>query len=76
MHLISQTNTNPEGNEWGQILFVFGVCLQKNDIRNQKSTLFGILIESARKKRAIPNLLDWNISKKLLQQMYKLRLIQ
>ena len=73
MELISQTTTKPEGG--AKSFLVFGVCLQKNDIRNQKSTLFGILMESARKKRAIPNLLDWNISKKLLQQMYKLRLI-
>ena len=73
MELISQTTTNMGE---AKSFFVCGVCLQNNDITNQKSTPFGILMESARKKRSIPNLLDWNISKKLLQQMYKLRLIQ
>lgn len=76
MELISQTNTNPEGYEWGTYLYVFGVFLHKNDIRNKKIHSTRNPNGEHQKKRAIPNLLDWNIPKKLLKQMYKLRLIQ
>lgn len=65
---------NYKARGWGKSFFFF--FFQRNDIRNQNSTPFEILMESTRKNRAIPNVLDWNISKKLLQQMYKLRLIQ